>query len=209
MSTRTARSRGVEFSERELLDLAIAWGVLSIAFAIFFGRPERLAADPGFAVWLTVLSALTVGVGFMLHELAHKVVAVRFGQVAEFRADYGMLFVAVLSALIGFIFAAPGAVHHRGRITEREHGLIAVAGPVTNLVLAVLFAPLLLLGGVLWQIGALGILVNAFLAAFNMIPYGPLDGKTVIGWSKAVFAVTLLASVGLTVLTLLTIGIPL
>ncbi len=44
------------------------------------------------------LSFVTVGVAFLLHELAHKVVAIEYGQLAEFRADYQMLFLAIMSA---------------------------------------------------------------------------------------------------------------
>lgn len=198
------------FGRRELRDLFAAWVALSVAFAIFVvGGPEPLLADASLAASLLGICAATVGVGMILHEVAHKVVAVRFGQIAAFRADYGMLGVAILSAMLGFIFAAPGAVHHRGRITDRENGLIALAGPATNLGLVVAFAPLLLAEGVLWTIGAFGVFVNAFLAAFNMIPYGPLDGRTVVTWSKSAFAVAFLVSVGLTAATLLTIGMPL
>ncbi|WP_121822552.1 zinc metalloprotease [Halostella salina] len=182
----------MRFSSRELLDLAAAWVALGVAFAILF-EPAILAFDPDALGTVLPVSMLTVGVGFLLHELAHKVVAVRFGQVAEFRADYGMLFVAVMSALAGFIFAAPGAVHHRGRITPRENGLIALAGPVTNLLLIVPFGALWVAGVGpdvdIWglNVGGLGVAVNGFLAAFNMVPYGPLDGKTVWNWSKPVY----------------------
>jgi Zn-dependent protease len=124
--------------------------------------------------------------------VAHKVVAVRFGQIAEFRADYGMLFLAVVSSLAGFIFAAPGAVHHRGRLTRREHGLIALAGPAVNVGLAVVFVPVFVAGTLLNSeflalVGSRGLTINLLLAAFNMLPFGPLDGKTVLGWSKPVF----------------------
>jgi Zn-dependent protease len=142
-----------------------------------------------------------------LHELAHKAVAVRFGQLAEFRADYGMLFLAVMAGLVGFLFAAPGAVHHRGRITARENGLIALAGPVTNLVLAAVFAPLAFLGGFLGQIGAFGVSINLLLAGFNMIPYGPLDGRTVLRWSKPAFAAVFVPSALLALAALFGIGL--
>ncbi len=198
----------LRFSRRELIDLGLAWVVMAVAFAVFLGRPGRLVQDLPFAGRLIVLSALTVGGGFLAHELAHKVVAVRFGQVAEFRADYNMLVIAILSALAGFIIAAPGAVHHRGRITTRQGGLIAAAGPVTNLVLVVVFAPLLVAGGVLFQLGALGVLINAFLAAFNMLPYGPLDGKTVYGWHRGVFAGLLGSGILTTLTAYLVVGIP-
>ena len=199
----------LQFGDDELRDLAIAWLALAVAFAIFFGRGVAVLFDPVDAVRLLVVSFLTVGVGFMCHELAHKVVAVRFGQLAAFRADYKMLGLAIVSAMAGFIFAAPGAVHHRGRITKRQHGLIAVAGPWTNLGLAALFAPLVIVPvELVFQIGALGVLINGFLAAFNMIPFGPLDGKTVIGWSVPIWAGTLAVSVVLTVVAFLLFGFP-
>ena len=198
---------GLEFSGRELRDLLLAWLALGVAFAVFFAgggaAASRLLTSGGFLL-AVVVSLLTAGVGFLLHELAHKVVAVRYGQLAEFRADYGMLFVAVMGALVGFIFAAPGAVYHRGRVSERELGLIAVAGPVTNLALAVVFLPPLLagLGGgsdLLTLVGSRGVLINVFLAAFNMLPFGSLDGKTVFDWSTVAFLAVFVPALALTV----------
>ncbi|WP_135828828.1 zinc metalloprotease [Halorussus halobius] len=179
----------VRFSQRELLDLAVAWLALGVAFALFFGGGGRaLLARPDALLGLLPTSLLTAGLGFLLHELAHKVAAVRFGQLAEFRADYGMLFLAVAGALAGFLFAAPGAVYHRGRATLRENGLIAVAGPLTNVALGLLFVALeLLSGGTLASVASLGVRINFLLAGFNMIPFGPLDGNTVEEWSTTAF----------------------
>jgi len=190
----------LQFSGRELRDLGVAWVVLGVAFAILLFRDELLAG--GLPIRPVAISLVTAGVGFMLHELAHKVVAVRFGQAAEFRADYGMLFLALMSAMIGFLFAAPGAVHHRGRITEKENGLIALAGPVVNLVLLVPFGAAFVAGGLagsdlLVDVGFYGVVINGILAAFNMVPYGPLDGRTVLDWSKLVWAAVFLPSLAL------------
>ncbi|MFB6227206.1 MAG: metalloprotease [Halobacteriales archaeon] len=201
---------GFRFTGRELRDLAVAWLALGVAFAIFLDRGTLLAAlstpgtDVGITVGLVLVRALiTVGIGFLLHELAHKAVAVRFDQIAEFRADYNMLGLAIVAALAGFLFAAPGAVYHQGRITDRENGLIALAGPVTNLVLAALFLPLAFLGGYAGAVGNLGVLVNVLLAGFNMIPYGPLDGKTVIAWNKVVYVAVAVPTIGVGVWLLL------
>jgi Zn-dependent protease len=188
---------GVGFSLTELRDLAAAWVVLALAFTVVLNYREIQRAlrsgalDPAALVFTFAISVITVGLGVVLHEVGHKVVAIRFGQVAEFRADYNMLVFALLGSLLGFVFAAPGAVHHRGYLTGRQRGLIALAGPMVNVVLGVGFYLLLLLGRgapVLGAVGAFGFFINVFLAAFNMIPFGPLDGRKVLDWSAAVFA---------------------
>jgi len=203
MSHRTTRPREQEltFSDKELWDLAVAWIALSVAFALVRAPFHRGFASIEMFTISVGISFVTVGVGFLLHELAHKVVAIEHGQVAEFRADYQMLFLALVGAVVGFLFAAPGAVYHRGQITTRENGLIAVAGPVTNLLLAVLFVPLLMfsatpgfLPALLAAIGQMGVGINLLLAAFNMIPVGPLDGKSVLEWHKGVFALVFVPS---------------
>lgn len=202
---------GLSFSSRELRDLAVAWVALGVAFAIFFAGGGRRAIEAivgGGVVAPVLVSLLTAGAGFLVHEVAHKVVAVRFDQVAEFRADYTMLALAVGAGLAGFLFAAPGAVYHRGYLDERENAFIALAGPVTNVLLAGVFAPLLFLGGFLGEVGQLGVTVNAALAAFNMIPFGPLDGKTVRNWSTVGFGVSFLVCAGLAVLAILYVGFP-
>ncbi|MFB6188546.1 MAG: metalloprotease [Halapricum sp.] len=194
----------VRFSQRELKDLTVAWLALSVAFTAFYFHSALQALFGGggtdgvlpFLAYGFVISMGTAGVGFLLHELAHKVVAIHYGQAAEFRADYNMLFLAVMAGLAGFLFAAPGAVYHRGFVTKREQGLIALAGPVTNVGLVVAFAALWPVSGLVGAIGALGVTINALLAGFNMIPFGPLDGKKVLNWSKLVWVAAAVPTIG-------------
>ncbi|QCS42865.1 metalloprotease [Natrinema versiforme] len=204
----------LRFSDTELRDLAVAWTALSVAFALIRSPFHRGLASFGAFVLSVLVSFLTVGVGFLLHEIAHKVVAIEHGQIAEFRADYQMLLLALMGGLVGFLFAAPGAVYHRGQITTRENGLIAIAGPVTNLLLTVLFLPLLIFSAtpgffpqVLAMIGQMGVAINLFLAAFNMIPFGPLDGKSVLEWHKGVFALVFVPSAALAAFVLFRVGL--
>ncbi|QSG09656.1 zinc metalloprotease [Halapricum desulfuricans] len=199
----------IRFSRRERRDLAVAWVALGVAFTAFyfngvvrslFGGVPSTGALSILGVGF-VLSMLTAGIGFLLHELAHKVVAVHYGQLAEFRADYSMLFLAVMAGLAGFLFAAPGAVYHRGRITAREQGLIALAGPAVNVALVAVFAGVWIGGeaagfDLLRTIGYLGMIINVLLAGFNMLPFGPLDGKKVMRWSRPVWAASAVPTIG-------------
>lgn len=203
----------------ELRDFLISWVLISLAFAILFLGGGRAALfvvqfQPLDAATLLVLSLLTAGIGFVAHELAHRVVAIRLGHDAAFRAHYGMLMLAIVCSLAGFIFAAPGGVYHRIDVSPRDRGLIALAGPVTNLALAVggglvvaalLYANVFTLS-VLDTLGetvvsmVFGVLVvtvpiNLFLAGFNMLPFGPLDGEKVYVWNTRVYLLVAVPSI--------------
>lgn len=66
----------------------------------------------------------------------------------------------------------------------RDTALIAAAGPLSNILISVVASVLLkvgLLGGGLFAMVAVQvILLNLFLAVFNLVPAGPLDGAKII-----------------------------
>jgi Zn-dependent protease len=198
-------------SRRERYDLIIAWFAISIAFSLIFVRPG--GANLERYLLFLVLSMVTVGVGFVLHELAHKFTAMHFGYWAEFRKDNIMLLVAVvLAALVGVVFAAPGATMIYGSgVTREQNGKISAAGPVTNLLLCIPFGILLVVSGgldqayssrsILLTAGMVGLQVNAMIAAFNMLPVSVLDGRKVLAWNPAIFAVLIIAAFGVLIAT--------
>ena len=202
-------------SRREEFDLFIAWIAISLAFAIIFLRGSG-RTDPVIALLYLGVSLLTVGIGFILHEMAHKFTALKYGFWAEFRKDNTMLVVAVaLAALVGVVFAAPGAtviydVNGRG-ISREQNGRISIAGPVVNLLLCIPFIALLILGGsisttgnLVTMTGMIGLQVNAMIAAFNMLPISVLDGRKVLAWNAGVFVVMILAAFGMLLLSFYT-----
>ena len=175
----------IKFSKIEVRDLAKAWIVISIAFAIVLS-----SGIPGTEFFMNViLSAVTVGTGFLFHEMGHKIVAQRYGCFAEFRADNYMLLVAIVTSFFGIIFAAPGAVMIAGRVSKERNGKISIAGPGVNLVFALIFLVLAFAfqEGFVARIIAFGYLVNVWLALFNLIPFWILDGKKIWDWNKAVW----------------------
>jgi len=203
-------------SRREEADLFIAWMAISLSFAIIKIAPTGVlgpikSVDPLVALIYFGISLLTVGIGFILHEMAHKFTAIRYGYWAEFRKDNSMLLVAVaLASLVGFVFAAPGATiifSNSGSgqgLTRRENGIISASGPVVNLLLCIPFAALVFIGSpamgsLLTQIGIFGLQINAMIAAFNLLPISILDGRKVMAWNLPVFALLIIASFGILV----------
>jgi len=195
----------MKFSQKEKTDLFYAGLMISLAFAILLGGGINavITLDPSLLVAFFV-AFLTAGSGFLLHELMHKVVAQSYGLWAEFRANYKGLWLAIGLSLFGFIIAAPGAVWIRGQgITREQNGKISLAGPVTNIVLALAFLVLgfFYTGGLLGVIFSFGLRINSLLAAFNMIPVMPFDGSKIKDWNVGIYTVTVVISVGLFILS--------
>ena len=198
-----------KITRREEYDLFAAWLAVSLSFAIIKLAPYGVLGpiqpvNPVTALTYLVIALLTAGIGLVLHELAHKFAAIKFGFWAEFHKSNFMILVAVaLAALVGFVFAAPGATviystRPDGRtLTREENGKISAAGPVTNLVLCIPFAALLLVTSpytLLYQIGIFGLQINAMIAAFNMLPISILDGNKVLSWNIPVFVLLIAVS---------------
>jgi Zn-dependent protease len=179
----------IRTSETEIKHLVIAWLAIAFAFTLILRRWYPLSL---FSVF--VISAVTVGFAFIFHELAHKVVAQRYGAWSEFRMAPHMLLLGIFTAFLGFIFVAPGAVMiFSPYLTREENGKIALAGPMTNVILAFLFFALFSLApnGIVGLIGTFGMTINTWLAAFNLIPVSVLDGRKVLAWDRRVYGVAL------------------
>ena len=197
-------------TERERNDLIISWLTVSFAFA-WMGTGIFSTAGAEEFTRRAIIMLVAVGTGFILHELAHKYVAINYGAHAEFRAWRNGLLLAIGLAIISegsFVFAAPGAVYVFGRsITVKQNGIISLAGPVTNIIIAFIFGMLFVLLsplGLLKEILISGMYVNFFLAAFNMIPIFPLDGSKVLTWN----AIAWIGTIGLAALgVIMTMGI--
>jgi Zn-dependent protease len=156
---------------------------------------------------LALVIALLV-LSLVLHEVAHGWVAYRFGDttardqgrltlnpLAHIDPFMTILLPVVLYLTVGFIFggAKPVPVNfHNLRKPYPHMALVALAGPATNFLLAVLGFLVLKVMVVelgLWEMSMLGpkvllasIFFNLLLAAFNLLPVPPLDGSRIMAW---------------------------
>lgn len=210
-ATKPVPAPGFHTSRVELQQILIAYVVLTVDLAIILngdGFLSLAAASGTYSVsWDVVgLAAAAALTGFLAHEMAHKYYAQRHGFWAEFRMSPMGLIVSLVTAFAGFLFAAPGATMVQGMADLRSWGRTALSGPAANLVFAVAFLvatfSVAALGLSLFWIGALALLTffNAWFAAFNLIPFGPLDGAKVWRWSRPTWAGAMGLSAGLAIL---------
>jgi Zn-dependent protease len=179
------------FSRSEAKDILISVIVLSLVFAY----PEVLQAP-----YFFLASLFVVGVGFMGHELSHRYVARRLGYFAEYRMWPQGIMLAIFFTLFSngsFIFAAPGAVYFASfwvfkQPTTGEIGRIGISGAVFNM--ALMFIMILASFFYYHWILVYAAMINAWLAIFNLIPIGPLDGRKVLAWNRKIWVLAFLIS---------------
>lgn len=148
-----------------------------------------------------IVLALLLLIAFPVHELAHALVARQLGDDTGERMGRITLnplahldtFGTILFVLTGFGWAKPVPVNtYRLRGNPRtSFAIVALAGPVSNLILAALFALLFrlvlpaantesLVSNVLLFALSTAVQLNIFLALFNLIPVPPLDGSRLL-----------------------------
>lgn len=143
-----------------------------------------------------LIRAIALLIGMTIHEFAHVYVAYRMGDNTA--ADQGRLTLNplvhinpigfIMGVIIGFGFLGAAPINPYRMRNPRWGYLAAVAaGPISNLLIAIVFAiplrlsPQLLFGStfisqLLFQI----IFLNIILALFNIIPLYPLDGWSIM-----------------------------
>ena len=198
MAIRENLSKSSEARDILIADIVLIFAFTSV-FAFGLGGIFTLFASPqkdiaNFIYYLP-MAAVAATLSFVLHELMHKFVAQRYGAIAAFRASRGGLLITLATGAIGFLLGIPGAtmiyVHN---LTKREHGIVSLAGPLTNFTVFAVFLALLFIAppnGYIANLIFFVMFVSILLAFFNMLPIYPLDGSKVLAWDKRVYVATM------------------
>jgi len=153
------------------------------------------ATDPG-AIFITLLISLAIlAISITFHEAAHALVADRLGDpTARYQGRISLNpldhidplgtvilpLILIIAGLPAFGWAKPTPFNPWNLSSpKRDAALISLAGPVSNLIVATIFAVLFRLTG--FEILAAVVQLNLVLAVFNLIPIHPLDGFKVVG----------------------------
>lgn len=144
--------------------------------------------------------AITGILALAYHELAHALVADRMGDPTP--RSHGRItlnpivhldpFGLIMLFLVGFGWASTPVNPNMLRGNPRQsQAIVAIAGPLSNLAMAILWAIPLNIGLVspgpsaeiiptAFQIVITGVSINALLFVFNLLPIPPLDGFTIL-----------------------------
>ncbi len=180
------------FTFRELFDIIIMTLAVGYIFMDMFRR-QSYSFDKR-AFWF---ACLVTAPALILHELAHKFVAVSFGLEATFHAAYFWLIIGIILKLIrfNFIFFVPAYVSieaaQAAAVAPLASAAIAFAGPFLNFVLFAVSWALLKqkrLKRSTFIFLQVTKQINLFLFIFNMLPIPFFDGMTVYeGLFKTLF----------------------
>jgi Zn-dependent protease len=145
-----------------------------------------LSASPQvfFHFIIAILLALTI------HEASHALVAKwlgdntaeKLGRISLNPAKHLTLWGSLLFLFVGIGWGKPVPVNPTYfKNPKRDHALVALAGPLSNFILAILFAiPIMLYPNTIWSaLAMIHFNLNVLLCAFNLIPIPPLDGSKI------------------------------
>jgi Zn-dependent protease len=172
-----------------VVGIGLSWGLLPG----FEGIQEPFTL----ALFTTLLTA-----SFFIHEIAHKIAAQKTGLWAEFRLTLLGAVLTLFSIVSPFFkIISPGAVMIAGVADKERIGKISIAGPATNIILStVFFSVAYVIPQQYSPIFLLAAAFNAWIALFNLIPFGILDGLKIFLWDKQIWILAFSTSLVLTII---------
>lgn len=202
-------------ARRNILNSEITHLIVGTLLVVLVGF-SLIRYNLGLPLWILAAFVSGFAASFLLHELGHRSYARSYGLYARFRLDTFGALLTLISAipLMPFKIIAPGAVVVSGIISIEVLGMAALIGPVINLILSAILNVAAFIVGQLpgpavqsyllqylfYRLGAL----NAFIAFFNLIPFGALDGRKVLAWSPAKWAIAFATSLIMLILAFIT-----
>ena len=213
----------MNLSEKDQLFISVLVVALAVGISFNEGLPDLSELRSFLRIVVPAFVALFFAFG--LHEISHRLVARILGFDAVYRMWIPGLMLAVGSAFLGFLFAAPGFVEMKelkdvpsDEILEKyknKLGAISLAGPLSNVLMSIGFLVLFGYTSVVWDLQNIPLinedtilelirwclLLNVFFGLFNMIPFPPLDGSKIFMWSKSIWLLLALLAGALFLMT--------
>jgi Zn-dependent protease/predicted transcriptional regulator len=144
----------------------VTWSLAEGVFPFWFKNLSKITYW-----WMGIAGALGLFVAIVFHELSHSLVARKYG--------------LPMKGITLFIFGGVAEMGEEAPSAKAEF-MMAIAGPISSIVFALVCFGLYMIGGRAgWPVPLIGVLgylmvINMVLVAFNLIPGFPLDGGRVL-----------------------------
>jgi Zn-dependent protease len=149
---------------------------------------------------IQIFSFIILIISVVIHEVSHGYAAYLQGDSTAYYQGrltlnplkhidiVGSIIVPIITTLGGFPFGwAKPVPFNPYNLRNQRWGelLVAIAGPISNILIAIIFGTILRFGGLYLPsafaaLSVLVVLINLGLALFNLIPVPPLDGSKVL-----------------------------
>ncbi|MBU1198438.1 MAG: hypothetical protein KKF46_02135 [Nanoarchaeota archaeon] len=176
------------FSSKEIGRILIA--VLAAAFVISFNKWGGETFNFGAGLGNFILSFILVLISFFLHFSAQKLMALKLGYKSEYKLWVNGIIISVFLCFLAYLFYL-GPLHEiipifftgvlmydivpklragvfRGGVKHSDLGMIAVAGPLINILLIAVLAPFFIATKSPFLL--FFIKINLWVAIFSMLP---------------------------------------
>lgn len=168
-----------------ILAVLVTW---SLAVGLFPTLYKELSTTAYWSMGIAGMVGLLLSI--VVHELSHSLIARLYGMP--------------IKGITLFIFGGVAEMHDEP-VSPKAELNVAIIGPITSLVVALLFYGMTIgASGIGWPTPVVGVLnylglINVILAVFNMVPAFPLDGGRVLravlwGWKGDFMWATRIAS---------------
>jgi Zn-dependent protease len=175
---------------REIIDIVIMTFAIGYIFSNFIKKQPEEGYDPLTYYkknlwWENLkLGIIVAAPAIVLHELAHKFVAMGFGAEATLHAPINWYIIIIIMQLLRFplLFFVGGYVSHTS-LSYLASSMVSFAGPLTNLLLFLVFKGSIrfkIANRKYYRILESSAKLNLFLFGFNMIPIPGFDGYNLL-----------------------------
>ncbi len=201
----------------ETAHLLIGGGMMFIFGYLTFSILSGVFAPIIIDTWYIILLAVIFTSSFLGHEFGHRQVAKRHKMQTKFRLFEIGILITMVSIVISFFggpgIGFPGAVVVIGlEEISRETGQCKIAGPLVNLIIGTILFSLalfVLTGSAFFPLNFVLYYAAEFnfqLGLFNMLPFGPLDGRNIIKWKPILWILLIIALGGFFVLIMISLS---
>lgn len=162
---------------------------------------QLIQNDPLSAIIFIITLIVPLLISISVHEWAHGYTAYKFGDDTPRLTNrltlnplaHLDLMGTIALFVIGIGWAKPVLVDFRNIPDKTKQMLVALAGPASNFIMAIIFTTLCVIlekdynvtsgyTALIYGIFQLVIRINLALCVFNMLPIPPLDGSKILAW---------------------------